>query len=100
MADDASFDVLWSAEAKSTLKAFHKKSPTARDGKSFAQVVEALDANLRRDPLNVGEAYRSRGVIEEHIAVQDFLSINFSIDTKRRLVLVRSCKGLSGHGLD
>jgi hypothetical protein len=49
--------------------------------------------------LNVGKVYRARGAIVEHLAIHDFLAIDFAADTKRKLVVVRDCHALSGHGL-
>lgn len=63
------------------------------------QIAERLDERLRHDPLAVGEVYRSRGPVDLHLAVDDFLAIDFAIDQSRRLVLVRNCVALSGHGL-
>ncbi len=56
-----------------------------------------LDSKLRDDPLQVGEPYRIKGVVEERVAVQMFLAIDFAVDKDKRLVLVRFCSSLSLH---
>jgi hypothetical protein len=37
--------------------------------------------------------------VEERLAIQVFLAIDFAVDTARKLVLVRACLTLSGHEL-
>jgi hypothetical protein len=89
MPEEASFRVSWSQRAIDTLK--------QRGGdKELARLVRTLDERLRRDPVHVGEVYRSRGAIEEHLAVQESLAIDFAVDTQRRFVLVRGCHILTG----
>ncbi len=91
MPEEALFRVSWSQEAIGTLK--------QRGGdKELTRLVRTLDERLRRDPLHVGEVYRTRGTIEEHLAVQESLSIDFTVDTQRKFVLVRSCHILPGSG--
>jgi lipopolysaccharide biosynthesis regulator YciM len=61
----------------------------------LAQVVREIDDRLRHDPRSLGEVYRSRGAVEEFLAVHKFLAINFAVDTERKFVLVRDCHALS-----
>jgi hypothetical protein len=35
--------------------------------------------------------------MEEHLAVQDFVAIDFAVDMERKFVFVRHCHFLSGH---
>jgi len=58
-----------------------------------------LDNKLRNDALVVGEPYRTRGVIEDRLAVEVFLAIDFVVDKAKRVVLVRKCRALSGRGI-
>jgi len=65
----------------------------------LVRVVKVIDGKLRDMPDLLGELYRARGGVEEYIAVHEFLAIDFAVDKHRRLVLVRSCCALSGHGM-
>ena len=65
----------------------------------LAQIVRDLDDRLRREPLELGEIYRRRGNVSEHLAIRGFLAIDFAVDEQRRLVVVRYCRALSGHGI-
>jgi hypothetical protein len=62
----------------------------------LARVVRAIDDRLRREPLALGEVYRSRGAVEEHLAVHEFVAVDFAVDKGRKFVLVRDCRALSG----
>jgi hypothetical protein len=91
--------VAWSPQVRQTLKrlAAQADEPTRS---ALAQIVRSLDDRLSRNPLTLGEIYRSRGGILEHLAVSDFLAIEFAVDRGRKFVLVRGCHALSGHGLE
>jgi len=65
----------------------------------LVQAVKTLDRKLHRNPFDVGEPYRIKGIVEERTAVESFLAIDFAIDKARQLVLVRTCEALSGHGI-
>lgn len=62
----------------------------------LARVVRAIDDKLRHTPLEFGDVYRTRGNVEEHLAAYEFIAIDFAVDQKRKLVLVRGCHGLAG----
>src|SRR5688572_25975401 len=100
MADDPSFRVLWSPQARDTLRSLRRKARGSSVGKTLAQVIRAVDDRLRRDPLSVGEVYRTRGNVAEHLAIHQFLAVDFAVDRQRKVVLVRACSVLSGHGLE
>jgi hypothetical protein len=99
MPNDLPFRVTWSLQVRQTLKRLAGQADeTTRS--ALVQIVRSLDDRLRRNPLAVGEIYRSRGGILEHLAVSDFLAIEFAVDQGRKFVLVRGCQALSGHGLE
>jgi hypothetical protein len=79
------------------LKEAGRKARESGDRKELARVVRAIDERLRREPLALGEVYRSRGAVAEHLAVHEFLAIDFAVDQERKFVLVRDCQVLSGH---
>ena len=68
------------------------------DVPELARLVRAVDERLSLDPLAFGEVYRARGVVEERLAVLEFLAIDFAVDARRRFVLVRICRLLSRRG--
>jgi hypothetical protein len=90
--------VVWSRNAISGIKEFAERSRPVGGGQELGRLLRLIDHRLRDDPLAVGEVYRSRGHVVEHCAVQDFVGIDFAIDTERRLVLVRQCSFLSKPG--
>ena len=73
------------------MKAYAKESQPSGGGKELARVLRVLDGRLRREPLELGEVYRLRGAVAEHLAVREFVTIDFAVDQVRRFVLVRSC---------
>src|SRR5260370_32051 len=63
----------------------------------LGRLGRTIDERLRREPLTFGEVYRSRGPVEERLAVHQFLALDIAVDKARRFVLVRKCRALSGH---
>lgn len=98
MPDDLTYRVSWSRKVVEALKDLKRKAHEFGGGKELARVVRAIDDRLRREPLALGEVYRSRGAVEEHLAVHEFLAVDFAIDKERKFVLVRDCRPLSGQG--
>ncbi len=96
MPDDASYQVVWSHQAIQTLRDFADGSASHEAREELARAVRLLDQRLRTDPLDVGEVYRTRGPVHEHLAVKDLLAIDFAVDTARKFVNVRSCRVRSG----
>jgi hypothetical protein len=99
MASDPSYVVLWSRKAKESLIAYGKQKRELDSIAAVAQAAMALHRKLRRNPLEVGEPYRIKGVIEERLAVKECLAIDFAIDKANQLVLVRDCRVMSGPGI-
>jgi len=93
------YRVSWSRKVMDALKEHGRKAHEAGGGKEFARIVGDIDERLRREPIAVGEVYRSRGAIEEHLAVVESAAIDFAVDQERRLVLVRAFHVLSGRDL-
>jgi hypothetical protein len=99
MPEEDAYRVSWARKAREILKDLGKRMRASGGAQELARVVRAVDERLRADPITLGEVYRSRGVVEEHLAVQEFLAVDFAVDTERKFVLVRDCHILSGHGL-
>jgi hypothetical protein len=91
MSDTPEFRVAWSQEAIRTIKEFAQRAPLVETRQRLAEVLRALDGRLSRDPLAVGEAYRSTGNIVEQYAALTLLGIEFAVDTDRKFVFVRRC---------
>lgn len=98
MSGELPYRVFWSRPAIDALKEWGKTTRGADGDRELAQIVRTLDERLRREPLEVGEIYRARGVVQEHLAVYHFIAIDFAVDRQRRFVLVRVCRALSRHG--
>jgi hypothetical protein len=96
MPDDVSYQVVWSRKAINTLKSLRTQGHLASMLQELPRVLQGIDERLRLDPLSFGEVYRSQGVIKEHLAVQEFLAVDFAVDDQRKYVLVRHCRVLSG----
>ena len=94
-----SFRVLWSSETRRLLKMMKSEATLAVRIK-LIETVRWFQDQLCRDPLNVGEVYKLKGSVAQHLAVKDLLAVDFAVDQAHGLVLVRSCGALSGHGLD
>ena len=96
MADQAPHRVSWAPKASRALR----KAAESGGGRELARVARAVDERLSLDPLTFGEAYRSRGAVEERLAVLEFLAIDFAVDALRKFVLVRDCHFLSRPAAD
>ena len=92
MQEELPFRVVWSRKAIDVLKGHGQAVAPAGSGQALAKIIEDLDRRLRTDPGTVGEVYRSRGAVVEHVAVHEFVAIDFAIDLERKLVLVRTCR--------
>jgi hypothetical protein len=97
MSREPPYQVVWARTARENLQTLSNNT-TPENRKKLVRVVRELDERLRQDPLVVGEVYRVRGEIEEHMAVHEFLAIDFAVDKNRKFVLVRDCRALSGFG--
>ena len=95
MADDSPYQVIWSHQAHAAAAGFAPKARGLGLGEELARILKVLQDRLENEPLSLGEVYRSRGVIREHLAVLDFVSLDVAVDTQRRLVYVRKCHALS-----
>jgi hypothetical protein len=98
MADEGRYRVSWSRKAVAALKAIRDREGDAGRRAELARAVRAIDERLRSDARTLGEVYRSRGAVEEYLAIHGFLAVDFAVDVARRFVLVRSCHTLSGYG--
>ena len=91
MPDDRPYRVSWSRKAVEAVKEMRRRAAGSGRQADLVRVVKATNDRLRRDPLTLGEVYRSRGAIEERLAVHEFLAADFAVDRVRRFVLVRAC---------
>jgi hypothetical protein len=96
MPDPSEYRVGWLQNAVTAIRDFLQASPPIERRQALAALLRGFDERLRREPLEVGEIYRSRGNVVEHHAAKDFLAIEFAVDTARKLVVVRKCRFLSG----
>ncbi len=97
MADDLPYRVAWSQKSMRALKEMGRQAQASGLGKELARIIREIDVRLRRDPITFGEVYRSRGAVEEHLAVREFIAIDYAVDRDQKFVLVRDCQALSGH---
>lgn len=93
---DSPYTVSWSPIAVAAAKARLKQSTKPIGATSISETLKAIDARLRHDPIHFGEITRSRGSVEEHLAVHGPVAINFAVDTNKNFVYVRDCHFLSG----
>jgi hypothetical protein len=100
MPNEVPYLVVWSRKAQDVLKALSLMIASSKGRKRLAELITAINDRLRREPTAVGEIYRSKGNVEEYLAVCEFLSIDFAVDEQRKVVQVRVCRVLSGHGGD
>jgi hypothetical protein len=96
MADGGRYRVSWSRQAVGALEELAARMTDAGRRAELARAVRAIDERLRSDPQGLGEVYRSRGAVQEYLAVHGFLAVDFAVDQARKFVLVRSCRALSG----
>jgi len=97
---DLPYTVSWSQIAVKAAKAHLASSSQTPAGTSISEAIKAIDARLRQDPIHFGEMTRSRGNVEEHLAVLGPVAMNFAVDTNKKFVYVRDCHFLSGPGSD
>lgn len=97
MAAVPGYAVAWSQQTREKVLWFGRQAATPEIRLRLASAAEALDAALRLNPLLLGEVFRTRGNIAWHLAVADFLAINFTVDVLRKVVLVHDCNVLSGY---
>ena len=96
MVDEGRYRVSWSRKTVEALKELQARTGDAARRAELARVLRTIDERLRSEPHSLGEVYRSRGAVEEYLAVHGFLAIDFAVDQARHFVLVRSCRALSG----
>jgi hypothetical protein len=93
--ENSPWRVAWLPRAIAVLQELRQRAADFGGSSELARVVKALDERLRREPLSLGEVYRTRGPVAEHLAVSGFLAVDFAVDTQRQFVLVRNCRVLS-----
>jgi hypothetical protein len=86
---NSSYHVLWSPRAQKAIRKMVVEAPTPTLRQRILQAVRQLDKRMRHDPCDVGEVYRVKGPVAEHLAVHDCLAIDFAVDMKRKVALVR-----------
>ncbi len=94
MAEKLPYQLSWLQVANRAVREVlgEARNPAARD--NLIQSIRALDDRLRRNPREVGVLSGVFGVIERRFLVAHFLRIDFSVDTQRNMVAVRSFQAL------
>ena len=90
------FLVVWSHKSMDKLERMAEEPQQFGGREGLARAIESLHTRLCKEPLDVGEIYSLRGAVESHLAVDGHLAIDFAVDKKRRLVLVRDVHELFG----
>lgn len=93
------YKVFWGTQAKAALQQYAITARQLGIHQELARLIRALDEALGIDPQSVGEIYHRQGNIEEYLAVRDFLSLDYAVDSARKVVQVRKCIALSSRGL-
>lgn len=93
------YKVLWSVSARVALGAMAAKCSSALR-EQLTSIVDDLNQQLKADPASVGEIYKNSPPVSQYAVVRVILSFDFAVDDSRKLVLVRRCTALSGHGLE
>jgi len=88
---EGSYHVLWLSDARNTLRELAQKARERGVLESFKLAITELNERLEREPIEVGELYRTRGNIEDHSAAYKVVSIDFGVDKERKVVCVRWC---------
>jgi hypothetical protein len=96
MTGELRYRVVWSHHARNALEQLVPVVRESGRAEKLAQTIRTVDARLRHEPLLLGEPYRSRGAVVEHLAVLSLLGLDFSVDTSRFVVSVRNCWLMSG----
>src|SRR4051812_3812648 len=94
------YRVYWLPEVQETLKSLGQAARAVGLLDALKETLAALNERLEQDPLEVGELYRGKDAVKEHVAAYRLLGIDFAIDTEKKIVVVRRCWALSGSGLD
>src|SRR5215813_8061937 len=98
MADGITYRVVWSSSVRETILDLARKARDVGKGGELANDLKTLGQRLSHEPLLVGEVYRARSPVAEFLAIQGMLAVDFAVDKQKRLVLVRKCQVMSGHG--
>jgi hypothetical protein len=84
------YQVSWSTGSVESIKRQNTKLASPEERKQLGRKIRAIHDRLREDPLNFGEVYRTRGAIAAFLAVKNFVSVDYSVDTVRKLVHVKN----------
>jgi plasmid stabilization system protein ParE len=98
MPEGRPYEVAWLPRALAALEEIRRKLREPAGKRELAEILRSLQERLRHEPLSLGEIYRSRGSVVEHLAVLSIVAIDFAVDTQRRFVLVRKCKEATRRG--
>jgi hypothetical protein len=89
------YQVSWSTGSVASIKRQSDKLASPEERKQLGRRIRAIHERLREHPLNFGEVYRKHGAVAAFLAVKDLVSVDYSVDTVRRLVHVKKCTFLS-----
>ncbi|HYV34735.1 MAG TPA: hypothetical protein VE988_03460 [Gemmataceae bacterium] len=84
------FRVFWPKTVRETIKKLAAQANLAGKVKELAAALRYFERRLSHEPNEVGEIYRKAGHVIEYLAAENPLSINFAVDTRRSVVVVRT----------
>jgi hypothetical protein len=93
------YQVYWLPDVQNALRELAEKARGLGILDALKQAVAQTTARLEQDPLEVGELCRQKGDIVEQAAANDLIWVNFAVDTKRKVVVVRRCWATARGGL-
>jgi hypothetical protein len=96
---ESPFFVAWSPEAQLSVKHLGQKAKAAGLLGRLKQELADFQERLSQDPFEVGELYRTRGAVVEHVAGRLLILIDFAIDQDKKIVAVRKCWATDPSGL-
>jgi hypothetical protein len=88
------FHVFWISAARESLKMLGQRAREVGLLDALKQVLRELNERLEREPLEVGELYRTRRPVVEQTAGHKLVGIDFAVDTEKKVVAVRRCWAL------
>jgi hypothetical protein len=96
---EAHYQVYWLPDVKESLKVLGQAARAASLVDALKETLTELNDRLEQGPLEVGELYRGKQAVKEHVAAHRLLGIDFAVDTEKKIVVVRRCWALGNSGL-
>jgi nicotinamidase-related amidase len=77
------YKVSWLPAARDSLRELGQKARAVGLLDTLKQALTELNDRLEREPIEVGEIYRRRGPVEEHVAAHKLVGIDFGVDREK-----------------